>query len=58
MGVQEIVGYISNVGFPIVMCGAMMWYVQTQLTSFKDVISECTTVLSKLYDEIIDTKEK
>lgn len=28
MSVQDIITIVSTVGFPIVMCGAMAWYVK------------------------------
>lgn len=28
MGIPEVISAITTVGFPIVMCGAMAWYVK------------------------------
>lgn len=46
---EEIVSYISSVGFPIVMCLVIMYYWNNQYTttieSLKDTISQLATVV-------------
>ncbi len=54
MATEEIVSYISNVGFPIVMCGAMGWFIQTQFKTFEQVLDGNTQVLTKLYEKICE----
>lgn len=47
---EEIIGYISSVGFPIVMCLILMYYWNNQYTStiesLKDTISQLATVVN------------
>ena len=43
-----ILDAISKVGFPAVMCGALMWYINTTQTKTQVVITELTTAISEL----------
>lgn len=42
MDVAAIVSLISSVGFPIVACGAMAWYVKYQMDINNEQIKELT----------------
>lgn len=60
--VQEIVTDISTVGFPIVMCGALFWYMikqnemhQTENREMKDAINALKIAIVQLTERI--TKE-
>lgn len=60
--VQEIVAAISTVGFPIVMCGALFWYMikqnemhQTENREMKDAINALKIAIIQLTERI--TKE-
>lgn len=60
--VQEIVTAISTVGFPIVMCGALFWYMikqnemhQTESREMKDAINALKIAIVQLTERI--TKE-
>lgn len=60
--VQEIVAAISTVGFPIVMCGALFWYMikqnemhQTESLEMKDAINALKIAIVQLTERI--TKE-
>lgn len=60
--VQEIVTAISTVGFPIVMCGALFWYMikqnemhQTENREMKDAINALKIAIVQLTERI--TKE-
>lgn len=60
--VQEIVAAISTVGFPIVMCGALFWYMikqnemhQTESREMKDAINALKIAIIQLTERI--TKE-
>lgn len=60
--VQEIVTAISTVGFPIVMCGALFWYMirqnemnQTENHEMKDAINALKIAIIQLTERI--TKE-
>lgn len=55
MDANTIIQLISSLGFPIVMCGALFWYMvkqrqahQAETEHLKDTISENTKVLSEL----------
>ncbi len=57
MAIQDIVGVVSTVGFPILACGAMAWYVKYTndqhskqldeiMTQHKDEIAKVTEALN------------
>lgn len=57
MAIQDIVGIVSSVGFPILACGAMAWYVKYTndqhskqldeiMTQHKDEIAKVTEALN------------
>lgn len=55
MDANSIVTIISNLGFPIAMCGALFWYMVKQREAhkqetdhLKDTITENTKVLAEL----------
>lgn len=55
MDVQTVTQLISSVGFPVVMCGALFWYMvkqrqahQQETEHLKDTIAENTKVLAEL----------
>jgi preprotein translocase subunit YajC len=55
MDTNTIIQIISSLGFPIVMCGALFWYMvkqrqahQEETEHLKDTISENTKVLAEL----------
>ena len=55
MDANNIIQIISSLGFPIVMCGALFWYMVKQrevhkeeTDHLKDTISENTKVLAEL----------
>ena len=66
MNTNTIIQIISSLGFPIVMCGALFWYMvkqsethQEETDRLKDTINENTKVLYKLTTLIkILTNEK
>ena len=66
MDTNTIIQIISSLGFPIVMCGALFWYMvkqsethQEETDRLKDTINENTKVLYKLTTLIkILTNEK
>ena len=65
MKVMDIVQIISTLGFPIVMCGALFWYMVKKITAHQDeterlkdtinkntkVLAELTTLIKILTDE-------
>lgn len=65
MDVQALITAISTVGFPIVMCGALFWYMINQRDAHKeeinkmtDAINNNTLALQKLLDKLGGTNEK
>ena len=62
--INVIIQAISTVGFPIVMCGIMFWFLnreqeshKAEMLSLKEVISENNKVLEGL-KQLIDDKLK
>lgn len=61
MNVNEISALVSSIGFPVVMCGAMAWFIKYQndqhkseLTALSAVITENTKVIEGLKQLIQD----
>lgn len=61
MNVNDIATLVSSLGFPIVMCGAMAWYVKymsdqhkKDLEALSKVISDNTVVIEGLKQLIMD----
>lgn len=57
MNIDTVVQLISTVGFPIVTCGVLAWYVYKQgekhdheVENLRKTLEENTRVLSRLYD--------
>ena len=57
--VSALITAISTVGFPIVMCGALFWYIQKENTcnrekidKLADVLNANTTVIAKLLERL------
>lgn len=48
MDVNSIVSVVSSVGFPIVCCCGMAYYINTTMKDFTKVMNEHTTALEKL----------
>lgn len=62
MNIQDIVTAISTVGFPIVMCAALFWYMIQQREAHKSEMQELTNavtnntlVIQKLIDKLGDS---
>lgn len=65
MGVNEFSQLITTVGFPIVMCGCMMYYImksgeqhKEETDALKDSITNNTIVLTKLCEKIEENFKK
>lgn len=61
MNVNDIATLVSSIGFPIVMCGAMAWYVKymsdqhkSDLEALSKVIQDNTVVIEGLRQLIMD----
>ena len=47
---QDIVQIISTVGFPIVVAGAMFWYIVKEMGEMRKVVAENTKVIAQLLE--------
>lgn len=59
MDFNSLIQAISSVGFPIVMCGVMFYYLQkndenheTQVAQMRDAINNNTIMMNKVLDKI------
>lgn len=64
MNVNTITTAISTLGFPIVMCGAMFWYMmkekdahKEEMNSVTEALNNNTLILQKLCDRLGDDKD-
>lgn len=48
MNLNELTSIIGSIGFPIVACCAMGWYINSTMQKFTDVMQKNTTALEKL----------
>lgn len=46
MTVDQIIQMISTVGFPIVCCGALFWYMMKESSSHKEEVAKITEALN------------
>lgn len=59
MTVNDIISLIQSVGFPVVMCGALFWYMINQTKEhaaeskeMKDAINALNVAITKLADRL------
>lgn len=59
MTVDQIIQMISTVGFPIVCCGALFWYMikesnshKEEVTKITEAVNNNTLMLQKLCDKL------
>ena len=43
MNIQDIMNAITTVGFPIVMCGVLAWYVKHMTDKFMEMVNAINT---------------
>lgn len=48
MNVQEIGTLVSTVGFPIVMCGALFWYINKMTDTMTNAVQEMKVAVTEL----------
>ena len=53
---NEVVKAISSVGFPVVMCGVLFWYIYKVESKLTDAINNLTVAIAKI-ETILGTKE-
>lgn len=63
MNLSDVGTLIGSVGFPIVACCGMGWYINNTMQKFTDTMQKNTTALEKLLtvlkkDETNDGKDK
>lgn len=56
MEIETIERLISSVGFPITMCGVLIYFVAQELKELRKAITENTNALSKL-ETVINLKD-
>lgn len=64
MDTNALIQIISNLGFPIAMCGALFWYINKQTELHKEEMHELkqsidnnTLVITKLYERLTDHEQ-
>lgn len=48
----SLITAISTVGFPIVMCGALFWYIQVKIDKMTEALNANTLVITKLLERL------
>jgi hypothetical protein len=48
----SIISAVSTVGFPIVMCGLLFWYIQSKMDKMTEVIAANTAAMNKLAERL------
>lgn len=48
MNVSDLLNAISVVGFPVIMCCALFWYIYTSQAKTQEVLLELTQAISEL----------
>lgn len=54
---EEITQMISNVGFPIVACVFMAWFINGTIKEFTETMRDNTNMLAKLCDKLDELTE-
>ena len=56
---ETLIDVVQNVGFPIAVCGALMWYItdlgdkhRAETKDFTDALNSNTSILQKLADKL------
>lgn len=52
MKLETLLTAISNLGFPIVMCGALFWYIQVKVDKMTEALNSNTLVITKLLERL------
>lgn len=48
MNISDVVGMIGSVGFPIVACCAMGWFIATTFRNFNDLVTKNNVLTEEL----------
>lgn len=54
MNVNDVTTLISTIGFPIVMCGAMAWYIKHLTETHRNEVNELVESIHKNTEKIIE----
>ena len=54
---NEVLQAISSVGFPIVMCGCLMYYINSTLENVRKTMTELTSAILELKGVLDNDKE-
>lgn len=52
MDINAIVGLIGSLGFPIVACCGMAWFVENSFKDFRETLERNNVLLQRLIDEL------
>ena len=52
MTANEVINLITTVGFPIVACGALFWYVVKEQKELREVVNNNTDVLHRILEHL------
>lgn len=47
---ENVVTMIGSLGFPIVCCIALAWYVKSEIAALRDVVSKNTEVMHEMLE--------
>lgn len=56
--ITAIVQAISTVGFPIVMTGALFWYMVKENRETREVIQNNTTMLNRILEHLVEDEKR
>ena len=56
--ITAVVQAISTVGFPIVMTGALFWYMVKENRETREVIQNNTTMLSRILEHMVEDEKR
>lgn len=54
MDANQIIQLIGSLGFPIVACGAMFWYMVKEMKELREVVSNNTLALTRILEHLSD----
>lgn len=52
MNPQEVATLVSTVGFPIVMCGVLFWYINKMTDSMTNAVQEMKLAVTELKNAV------
>lgn len=58
MDTTSLLQAVSTVGFPIVMCGCLMYYIYNTQSKTQEIITELTKAITELKAVIENAKEE